>query len=247
MPYLSRILLNPARPRTRRLFSDPQRMKGNILGEFARQPVDERVLWRLGSITSAGRIVQGELLVLTQSRQSWMGLVEQFGYPGADEGAPEIRDYSPLLGLVVRGREFAFRVRVNPVQNTVKLEHPNKSEAERLARDNLRRSIRVAHRTAAAQTAWFLARTDKWGFAVPESSAGAPDLRLAERQRLDFTKGGHDGPGSHRVRIGTATFEGRLRVADVGRFTTSLLSGIGPAKGYGCGLLTLAGLKNVTA
>lgn len=241
MPYLSRVLLNPARPQTRRLFADPQLLKAKILGDFARQPVEERVLWRLGHVTVAGHLVQGELLILTQSRQTWMGLVEQFGYPGSDGGEPAVRDYAPLLGLVASGREFAFRVRVNPVQNTVNLEHPNKSEATRYARDNHSRSLRVAHRTSAAQTDWFLKRTEKWGFVVPDSTSGAPDCRLVERERLDFSKGGS---GGHRVRIGTATFEGRLRVTDVDRFTAALLSGVGPAKGYGCGLLTLAGLKN---
>lgn len=40
----------------------------------------------------------------------------------------------------------------------------------------------------------------------------------------------------------TATFEGRLRITDPVVFTERLLGGIGPAKSYGCGLLTLAPL-----
>lgn len=242
MPYLSRVMLNAARPQTRRLMSDPHRMKAHILADFAYQPVAERVLWRLGHRTVLGATAQGELLILTQSRQTWMGLVEQYGYPGADGGEPVIRDYSRLLGLVSLGREFAFRVRVNPVQNASALEHPTRSEAQRLAAGARSRPLRVAHRTAAAQTDWFLKRAEKWGFAIPESTSGEPDLRLIDRERLDFTKGAGSG---HRVRIGTATFEGRLRVVDVDRFAASLVSGIGPAKGYGCGLLTLAGLQHV--
>lgn len=244
MPYLSRVMLNPARPQTRRLFSDPHFMKANILGDFAYQPVEERVLWRLGHRIVRRNAMQGELLILTQSRQTWMGLVEQFGYPGADGGEPEVRDYAPLLGLVALGREFAFRVRVNPVQNAVGLEHPTKSEAQRLSSSDGRRSLRVAHRTVAAQTAWFLKRTEKWGFSIPESTTGAPDFRLVNRERLDFVKGTSRSHSRHRIRLGTATFEGRLRVTDVERLSSALLSGIGPAKGYGCGLLTLAGLKN---
>lgn len=247
MPYLSRVMLNPARPQTRRLFADPQLMKAKILGDFARQPVEERVLWRLGHRTVTRNVTQGELLILTESRQTWMGLVEQFGYPGSDGGEPEVRDYAPLLGFVALGREFAFRVRVNPVQNAAVLENPTTSESQRLSSNDGRRSLRVAHRTVAAQTAWFLKRTEKWGFSVPESATGAPDFRLVNRERLDFVKGGGLPNTRHRVRLGTATFEGRLRVTDVERLISALTSGIGPAKGYGCGLLTLAGLKNATS
>ncbi|MFI6713611.1 type I-E CRISPR-associated protein Cas6/Cse3/CasE [Nonomuraea sp. NPDC050478] len=44
------------------------------------------------------------------------------------------------------------------------------------------------------------------------------------------------------VVLSTATFEGKLRVTDTAAFTERLLGGIGPAKSYGCGLLTLAPL-----
>lgn len=242
MPYLSRVLLNPARPQTRRLLTNPQQVKGAILGEFASQPVTERVLWRADYRTVAGRPSQAELLVLATSRPSWTGLIEQFGYPGDPDGEAQMRDYSPVLALVARGREFAFRVRVNPVQNTSNPEHPTESERRRLARND-RRSLRIAHRTVAAQIDWFMRRAAGWGFELPIGSSGAPDFRVAGREVLDFVKGPK---GQHRVRIGTATFEGRLRVTDADRFTDILLAGIGPAKGYGCGLMTLARPHNVS-
>ncbi|MDQ0745874.1 hypothetical protein QF034_000105 [Streptomyces africanus] len=53
-----------------------------------------------------------------------------------------------------------------------------------------------------------------------------------------------DGP---RVTLSTATFEGRLRVTDPDTLRASLLGGIGPAKGYGQGLLTLAPLHTTEA
>lgn len=45
-----------------------------------------------------------------------------------------------------------------------------------------------------------------------------------------------------RVTISTATFQGRHRVTDAEALRAALLTGIGPAKGYGQGLLTLAPL-----
>lgn len=45
------------------------------------------------------------------------------------------------------------------------------------------------------------------------------------------------------VTLVTATFESQLRVTDPGALRHTLTHGIGPAKGYGCGLLTLAPLR----
>ncbi|WP_337661692.1 type I-E CRISPR-associated protein Cas6/Cse3/CasE [Actinoalloteichus sp. AHMU CJ021] len=45
------------------------------------------------------------------------------------------------------------------------------------------------------------------------------------------------------VTLTLATYEGRLRVADPGVFRRTLTHGVGSAKGYGCGLLTLARVR----
>jgi len=42
------------------------------------------------------------------------------------------------------------------------------------------------------------------------------------------------------VTLATATFEGHLTVEAPEALRAALIGGIGPAKGYGCGLLTLA-------
>lgn len=41
------------------------------------------------------------------------------------------------------------------------------------------------------------------------------------------------------IRVQPVLFEGRLEVTDVERFRDAIRSGIGPAKAYGCGLLSL--------
>ena len=45
------------------------------------------------------------------------------------------------------------------------------------------------------------------------------------------------------VEIGVAVFEGELEVTDRELFVQALTHGIGRAKAYGCGLLTVAGLQ----
>ncbi|CAM5647175.1 hypothetical protein STENM327S_06149 [Streptomyces tendae] len=52
---------------------------------------------------------------------------------------------------------------------------------------------------------------------------------------------------STRHSVPTATFEGRLHATDPDALRATLLGGIGPAKGYGQGLLTLAPLRTTEA
>lgn len=44
----------------------------------------------------------------------------------------------------------------------------------------------------------------------------------------------------HQLSLKTARFEGVLEIADIQAFTTVFNTGIGPAKAFGCGLLSLA-------
>jgi CRISPR system Cascade subunit CasE len=257
MPYLSKIALNPRRRAAVSLLSSPHRLHAAILAGLAVQPVTERVLWRLESNT----FHRSEVLVLTESRPSWAHLVDDAGWPGADGGEPLIADYTPLLERIARGREFGFRLTANPVQSVPRPTRPSEQQAARLKEgaDNgsRARGFRVAHRTVAQQLEWLLKRCERHGFTIPDATAtppgpglhtpGAKDLELTagpavavvSRDILRFTKR-KDGP---RVTLSTATFEGRLRVTDPDALRSALLGGIGPAKGYGQGLLTLAPLR----
>ncbi|WDI23350.1 type I-E CRISPR-associated protein Cas6/Cse3/CasE (plasmid) [Streptomyces enissocaesilis] len=254
MPYLSKIPLNPRRRAAVSLLSSPHRTHAAVLSGLAVQPVTERVLWRLDNNTPH----RADLLVLTDSRPSWAHLVDDAGWPGADGGNPLIADYTPLLERIVRGREFGFRLTANPVQNVARPSRPSEQQAARLkqgAEDGSRpRGARVAHRTAAQQLEWLLKRCERHGFTIPDATAtppapglhtedtglsAGPAVTIVSRDALRFRKR-PDGP---RITLSTATFEGRLRVTDPDALRTALLGGIGPAKGYGQGLLTLAPLR----
>ncbi|MCX4657349.1 type I-E CRISPR-associated protein Cas6/Cse3/CasE [Streptomyces microflavus] len=260
MPYLSKIPLNPRRRAAVSLLTNPHRLHAAILSGLASQPVTERVLWRLENSTYH----RAEILVLTESRPSWAHLVDDAGWPGADGGEPLIADYTPLLDRIVRGREFGFKLIANPVQSVPRPSRPSEQQANRLKEKadsgNRQRGFRVAHRTVPQQLEWLLKRCERHGFAIPDATASppAPGLRplpeedqdlsagsagaavaVVSRDTLRFTKR-KDGPP---VTLSTATFEGRLRVIDPDALRSTLLHGIGPAKGYGQGFLTLAPLR----
>lgn len=238
MPYLSRIWINPLREKSRVLLSQPQAMHAAVLGGIPSQPVDERVLWRL----DADEPRRPALFVLTHSRPSWEHLVEQAGWPSAEERQADTRDYGPLLERVTPGATFAFRLTANPVQSTRRPLKPTRSQAESSAAAPWT-SHRLGHRTVEHQMRWLLERGDAWGVRFPPSSASTEDdpvepldVRIAERTRRSFQRRRRDRP----VVLQVVTYEGHLVIEDADRVRHILVAGIGRAKAYGCGLMTFA-------
>ncbi|ARX83283.1 CRISPR-associated protein Cas3 [Streptomyces alboflavus] len=271
MPYLSRIRINPLRAESRRYLESPRAVHGAVMGGLPASTSDERPLWRIDSDDPH----RPHLIVLTRTRPDWSHIVERAGWPDAAGEHALVRDYAPLLALIEPGREFAFRLTANPVQNSPTPTSPTAAQRKRIAAEEdptRRRGFRMAHRTATEQLRWFLERTDRWGFAVPQSRTDPPapgleavhaasptgsgltavqtfpdridsapqEVRITSRHRRSFTKNGR-GP---RVIVNSVTFEGRLQVTNAEALTHHLLNGIGPAKAYGCGLLTLGPLKS---
>ncbi|MFD7713509.1 type I-E CRISPR-associated protein Cas6/Cse3/CasE [Streptomyces sp. NPDC059786] len=246
MPYLSRIRINPLRAESRHLLASPRAMHAAVQGGIPRPPGQERTLWRL----DADNPHRPHLFVLTTGKPDWTHLTEQAGWPDADGEHYAIRDYTPLLQQLATGRSFAFRLTANPVQNTNRPDKPTKRQQERLDAGD-RRSFRLGHRTATAQLNWFLTRTARWGFTIPAAphqdatrdGDGEPprDVRITTRHRRSFSKTSLTPKEAHVV-MHAVTFEGSLRVTDTALLTERLLTGIGPTKAYGCGLLTLAPL-----
>ena len=66
------------------------------------------------------------------------------------------------------------------------------------------------------------------------------EFDVVNSQWLEFPKRDE---GGRTVTLRTATFEGELTIADMGLFQKTLLCGVGRAKAYGCGLLTIAPIK----
>lgn len=110
---------------------------------------------------------------------------------------------------------------------------------------------------------WLLQRQEASGFSVLEKPAeqrllpsgttrkGQPhhgdryELTVHDRRALSFDK--PRGPAATKARkapvsLVTVTFDGRLEVTDPELLRRTLRQGLGKAKAYGCGLLTLAPL-----
>ncbi|MFI0796873.1 type I-E CRISPR-associated protein Cas6/Cse3/CasE [Micromonospora rubida] len=236
MPYLSRIHLNPLRTQAQRMLRNPQVLHAAVLGGLSRQPVEERVLWRLE--THQHHLV---VLALTQSTPSWEHLIEHAGWPSADEPQALVKPYEPLLDQIQRGRTFAFRLKANPTSATKKPLTPTTSQTTHLA-DERPRGVRVAHNRLPDQLDWLQAKLKRAGCAIPTDIIDdneVPAVRATNRHRLRFDKNGRrkDTPP---VILESVTFDGLLHIEDPAATRAALLNGIGTGKAYGFGLLTLA-------
>lgn len=228
--YLTRMHLNPARRGTRSLLASPQRMHAAVMCAFAPgTPLDGpegRLLWRV----DRGKNPSVTLYLSSVGRPDLTHVVEQAGWPTAPSPWQTV-DSSPLLARLAPGQEWAFRLTANPVHS---VRSPDGGRGKRLG-----------HVTVTHQHEWLLSRAAGLGFEVVDSSAErsldekpAPQLAIHSRDRLNFTRR-TDGAGQS-ITIHVATFDGQLRITDAELLRTALTHGVGRAKGYGCGLITVA-------
>lgn len=214
--YLTRLCPDADRREVVRVLASPHRVHAALLGAFPSDGTtdhpDGRLLWRLDV---AGRVPV--LYLVSPLRPEHARLRSALGSDGTEL---QTKEYDGFLGRLAVGQIWAFRLQANPV-------HSVRSAGSDRGR-------RLAHVTADQQLDWFTRRTERHGFAVRAGSAGEPDLVLRARRQQSFRR------GERRVTLSTAVFEGTLQVTSADELRTALSVGIGSAKGYGCGLLTLA-------
>lgn len=224
--FLTRFQVNPARRGARKLLSSPQAMHAAVRSAFA-APEDyerpgSRTLWRID--TPAPATVH--LYLVSPGRPDLTHLVEQAGWPTT--ATWDTREYDPLLATLRPGQLWAFRLTANPVHSGRKT--PESKETQRFG-----------HLRAVDQEHWLLQRAARCGFAVATQQDGQPNLRLHRRQAQSFKR------GALSVTLTTVTYDGVLEVTAGDAFRAALISGIGHAKAYGCGLLTLAAVDGAAA
>ncbi|GAA1108308.1 type I-E CRISPR-associated protein Cas6/Cse3/CasE [Nocardiopsis composta] len=228
--FLTRIRLNTARAGARKFLISPRAMHGAVTKAFAEGlPAPEagaRVLWRLD------RNSRDEVYcyIVSPERPDLTHVVEQAGWPTTQTW--ETRDYAPFLARLEAGQRWAFRLTANPVHSIRRKDgEPTKV---------------TAHRTPRHQLGWLLQRQEANGFQItakPEERRRAPgddyEVIVRDRHAHRFGKTESDGR-PNQVALTSVTFDGRLEITDPGALRRMLTAGLGRAKAYGCGLMTLA-------
>ena len=209
--YLTRMELDISRRDTMRALSAPNLLHGAVEAAFPGPRTRE--LWRLDRL-------QGKyyLLILSEREPDLTDAVRKFGAAHEDAGW-ESRDYSPLLDRAKNGSEWQFRLTANPTKC-----------CRSSAKDRDERGTVHAHSTVQYQQEWLAERAQKHGF-----SLGEDDFMVVGSKWAVFQKGTE----RRRVSLLAVTYEGRLTVTDETLFRQALTEGIGRAKAYGMGLLTI--------
>ncbi|MFG2245791.1 type I-E CRISPR-associated protein Cas6/Cse3/CasE [Spirillospora sp. NPDC048823] len=225
--YLTRFRINTGRVGARKLLASPQTMHAAVMTSFADAPSGDngpRILWRLDRNSAADT----HLCIVSPMRPDLTHLVEQAGWPTTARW--ETFDYAPFLKRLTKGDTWSFRLTANPVHHIRRrADEPTKV---------------TAHLVPERQLAWLLKQEERAGFKVAEKppekqlvpNRDTHDLLIHGRRQFRF---GKKGSGGH-VTLVAVTFDGRLEVTDPDAFRTTLTHGLGRAKAYGCGLLTLA-------
>lgn len=210
--YLSKLTLNPHNRQVQREVGNPYQLHRTLMQGFPETlAADERVLFRLDADARTGSL---HVLVQSIHEPDWSTLREA-GQGRYLVSPPEpAKHFAPSLSA---GSILHFRLRANP---TIKKRREDKKNSNRVP------LIREEE-----QQAWLGRKGELHGFRVLQSTISG-DEKLTDRiQRDDKT---------HKLDLYTVQFDGVLQVTDADLFAQALAQGIGPARGFGCGLLSLA-------
>ena len=240
MLYLSRLILDTRQREAQRELADCSRLHARIMSAFPGAPDSANarehfgVLYRLEQLDDPAR---ARLLVQSNQPPDWSTLPAGYLAPPLDaRGNPAIRSIEDEIGRVRQGMLLRFRLRANP---TKRISDRNVEQDARW------HGKRIELRRAPDQLAWLERKAEAGGFRLLgvriADAPPLPDVRVDEAPKQYGRRAGA------RLSFGVAVFEGRLEVTDVARFGETLRGGIGSAKAYGFGLLSIALLTGGSA
>ena len=152
--------------------------------------------------------------------------------PRDDTGLWDIcsKPYTPKL---VVGQQLAFILRVNPIRSKRdKQGRQHRHDVIMDGKTHLKQQNGTTKNSCIQEIlqreglAWLGSRAEKYGFSFAQKN-----LRVEGYQQHSFY--GKEG----KISLSTLDFNGILSVADMEMFIAALYHGVGPAKGFGCGLM----------
>ncbi len=223
--YLSRLILNPLNRYARRDLADCQELHRTVMRAFPNPPNGDSprghygVLHRLDIQPQSGIPT---LLVLSREKPDWSSLEQ---WPDYLSRNPDWID--PAYDAIQDNQTFTFRLRANPTRKV-----DTKTGPDGCRRHGRREPLRSPEE----QIEWLRRKGQSGGFRLlsVRLSDEVSDVRLIPEPVVV-----HGKKKSHTMTFSSIVFEGRLSVTNASRFQETLSNGIGSAKAYGFGLLSI--------
>jgi CRISPR system Cascade subunit CasE len=231
--YLSKLAVDVTSREFRRDYADVREMHRTVMSAFndvtdgtpARRT--HAVLWRLDNAQRG--FTQ---YVQSHSQPDWGHLP-----PGYLTSPPQVRSMQPVLDAIAPGRRFAFRMVANPTRTIPRTDTTPRPDGKRPPTRNL------PLRKPEDQIRWLIRQAERYGFAIPTAANGQPDVAPSPcPTSISRRQPGDTGP----ITIEPVRFEGHLIITDPPPFTAAIRNGIGRAKAYGCGMISLAPARTAT-
>lgn len=235
--YLSRLQLNPQHRGVRQCLADVHDLHRTLMRAFPQVPPTGSgprehfgVLHRVEVDRRRDEIT---VLVQSLAEPDWSQIDMRFFATW-----PTCKAIGKSMASIRDGQVLAFRLRANPTRRVYREpgdtdgRQVGKRVALTVTRDPLTGEvIRDADR---ARLEWLQRKGTDGGFALAEvvDHPGVPDVQVIPENRVF-------GSGRRKV-FWPVLFEGHLVVTDADQFRRTLVKGIGPAKAYGFGLLSVA-------
>lgn len=226
--FLSRLLLSNRSPEVRRDLANVHNMHRRVLTAFADRELEDGARRAYGALYRTETSSRGEVALLVQSEAepNWTRLPAGYLLE-CFEPNPALTSLAPVVARLKPGIRLRFRLRANATK--------------RLFAGKEKRGARVELFGTERLLAWLLRKAERGGFQLAEregldvaSELERYRVRIAEEPKV---RGRRNGAA---LTFGSTLFEGELVVTDPQAFAATLKQGIGTARAYGFGLLSVA-------
>lgn len=239
-------------PAPRRKIADPQFLKPFRPEDF-REPVHRRRNQETGFLFRIDPRIGGNPVILVQSavEPDWGYAFHNAGYLLAAE--PEVKSWNPTFQA---GQQFRFRLTANATRKVGTLTaaqrradrdqvipEPRENTSGPWQRDRRTRNGTRVPVPREQLPAWLARRGEIGGFRViPNLDSLGIQVNYYYVNRAGFAPEhpSAEPRGAFIPMLFCVRYEGCLEVTDPAAFADTLAAGIGPARAFGCGLMTLA-------
>jgi CRISPR system Cascade subunit CasE len=236
--FLSSLQLDPLSRQVQNELAVPYEMHRTLCHAFPDLNGDEwklaRVLFRVDD--NNGRL---QLLVQSKRKPDWHAFRTHLNGARYLLNEPKVKEWRPQLQ---EGDTLQFRLVENP---TFRSKSDGSKQGQRIG---LYREIE--------RLDWLARQSERCGFSLPKvqmtfrrntrslvfrgRTYDELVLKLPTCQVIDLNDGHRHPSPNPKIQLSAARFEGVLNITNLNIFTQSLENGIGPAKGFGFGLLSIA-------